>query len=368
MGSIDERSEGRGRACFDLRRGFLIRMPIFLLLILIAVFPVLAQQGTSAEGAAVSLSSEISRLERLTVIGGGEGNASAAATQEQRRNAFLGLIGLHKLSGNSEAALKICESALAAFPGNEHFILEQGQLLFSMGEHEKAVSLFDTLKNSGNRELAKQGQLLAAKLEAFRSSTQVLISLADDPDFTAHKSDIYYTLWKLTSNASWKNKLVSEFPQSPEAKLADGGIGLSPSLLWLLFPGRESVSLAPAVQQTVVQQTVMQQTAVQRTPVPQAATQQTAAQQTPVPQAAAQQAPVQTAPGSFLQTGLFGREENARALADRLRKAGFEPHINPRIVNGNNFWAVVVSGGADVNATIKKLKDAGFESFPVAKS
>ena len=313
----------------DQRKVF-ARLSLFFLLFLIIVLPVYTQQG-------VMLAVETSRLERL---------ASGSGGAAERRNAFMNLIRLYQLLGSSEDAIKTSERALSAFPGDDSFLLEQGRLLVSIGEYERAAQAFNALRGSADRELVKQGRLLSAKLEAFRSSPLALSALADDPDFAEHRSDIYFTLWKITSLASWRNKLAAEFPQSPEARLAAGTVNLNPSPLWLLFPGRNSVDLAaaPPVQTAVA-------------PV------------TPPPVVAPQTAPVPpSAAESYLQTGLFGREENARALADRLQRAGFQPQIDRRVVNGNNFWAVIVSGGADLNATIKRLKDAGFESFPVKRS
>jgi hypothetical protein len=66
-----------------------------------------------------------------------------------------------------------------------------------------------------------------------------------------------------------------------------------------------------------------------------------------------------------LQTGLFSTEANARVLAERLKNSGFSNEIIRRQVNGVNYWAVTVPAGNDMNATIKKLKDAGFDSFPL---
>jgi len=301
-----------------------VRFLVFFLLLFIA-FPGFTQQGaTPSVSAAVSLTSELSRLEKLI-----SGNAS----DTEKLQAFFALIRLHQLSGNSEEALKTCESALAIFPGEGRFLLEQGRLLISLGENEKASSLLNTVKEMSEPELLIQARLLAAKLEAFSSFPQTLATLADDPDFAEYSSDIYYTLWKTFSLASWKDKLAKEFPQSSEAKIVSGDLTPIPSPLWLLFPGHgieavDSVSVAPAPLST-------QAPAVTDTQV------------------------------SPLQTGLFSREENARAFAERLQKAGFIPMIETRVINGSNYWAVIVSGGADLNATIRKLKEAGFESFPI---
>jgi hypothetical protein len=52
-------------------------------------------------------------------------------------------------------------------------------------------------------------------------------------------------------------------------------------------------------------------------------------------------------------------------MADRLKKAGFTPAVSRRTVNGVSYFAVSVNVSGDVNAAILRLKDSGFEAFPV---
>ena len=314
---------------------------LFFLLFLFSLFPLFAQNGTSRQdsGGTVSIAFEISRLENISNAAG-----QITASTGERYNAFMSLVRLYQLSGDPEAALKACEGALTVSPGDSRALLAQARLLLSMGEYEKADAALKALPRTGlDSGLLIQGQYLAALLAAFGSSnTQPLAALADNPDYAANLSGIYYTLWKLTGLSSWKTRLSSEFPQSPEAKIAavSAGVNSAPAPLWLLFPGRDSISLSSPVSSL---------------PPPQAAGPDIISPAAP---------PDDIAQSSVLQTGLFGREENAKAMAERLKKAGFSPQIAARKVNGNDYWAVSVSGGKDMNATIKKLKDAGFEAFP----
>ncbi|MDR2028472.1 MAG: SPOR domain-containing protein, partial [Treponema sp.] len=122
----------------------------------------------------------------------------------------------------------------------------------------------------------------------------------------------------------------------------------APSAIWFLFPGRESLTLAPPAANG---------------PAGAAAC---GRQPSSLPEAAASPG---SGPGGdgprALQTGLFSREENAKAMAARLSAAGFSPAIVPRKVNDADYWAVTVPPEADSNRTILRLKEAGFESFPV---
>ena len=73
------------------------------------------------------------------------------------------------------------------------------------------------------------------------------------------------------------------------------------------------------------------------------------------------QAAVPSAGTAKLQTGLYSQQVNADAQMEKLRKAGFTPFLEKR----NEKWAVVVSAGTDQGRTIRELREAGFDSFPV---
>ncbi|MDR3167710.1 MAG: SPOR domain-containing protein, partial [Treponema sp.] len=154
----------------------------------------------------------------------------------------------------------------------------------------------------------------------------------------------YYTLWKISGDSHSTSRLLAEYPQSPEARIAageNGAVSARPLALWFLFPGREAVTLVPAAGEDP---------AVSSGP----------ADQNPRgPESAGGAAPV------VLQTGLFNREENARTMVERLTRAGFQAAIARRGIQGTDYWAVSVPAGNDMGRTIIQLRDAGFESFPV---
>jgi len=312
------------------------------------LFPLFPQNGAVNRSNVTSINDEISRLEKLA--------GSPAAQGGDRYDAFLKLARLYQLSGNAEAALKALDGALALSPGDGQVLLEQGRILISIGEYEKASAALLSLLSSGqDQALLVQGQYLTALLELLSTgSPQSLANLADQSDFSDYRGVIYFTLWKFTGLASWKTRLITEFPQSPEAKAANGTVNAPATPLWMFSPNRNTNTQAPPPA------------------LPPAQTPPMAAQPVP-PKSNAAPAPILQSPGvqspgpqtTVLQTGLFSKQENAAALAERLKKAGFESLIIKRQVNGNYFWAVCVPYTNDMNAVIKKLKNAGFESFPI---
>jgi hypothetical protein len=314
------------------------------------------------------LADEIPLLERRI------GNPGLPAAELHECLTRLGRLFL--LSGNLEGAADAFNRAAFANPQNrdDRSLLDAVRCYLALGEREKAESGIQMVLVSGRDPAqVREARFLGGLSYAFGfGNTQVLASLlsdagetgavAVDPSLlplaeqTGQKSNILYTLWKITGNESYRTRLSTEYPSSPEAKSLDEDprrqIAGASSAMWLLFPGRSAVSLDTPV--------IREPARAEDPPPAVSGAANTAAQAAPKPEAAVSAAAV------VLQTGLFGREENAQAMADRLKKAGFTPLVSRRAVNGVPYFAVSVNappGG--VNAMILRLKDSGFEAFPV---
>jgi len=144
----------------------------------------------------------------------------------------------------------------------------------------------------------------------------------------------------LSGQENWKKRLVSEYPKSAEALAVQNTPGVAAAVTpqWLLFDSLITgsgfaVNAAPAAAAVTVN--------------------------------AAPSAPAVSSPSVRVQTGLFSKESNAASLVESLKKAGFSAQITKRTVNGGDYFAVMVPPGNDVNKTIRDLKSAGFDSFPV---
>jgi hypothetical protein len=272
--------------------------------------------------------------------------ASSLSPTEKNR-ALRDMARLMELSGNVEAAARAWNEAARALPSDYDALVKSGACLAALGEFDAALNMLGAaLKASAASGLspaaepALRARYLAAQIEAFRSGeTSALSPLLPDAAFSAYKPGIYYSIWKISGDAAIRNRLLSEFPQSPEALVLkdNPAVGAAPTALWLLGLPSGALSV-PAVAQPE-----------RRLP----------AEPALPPAAESGQGP------AMLQAGLFGREENAQTLAGRLRNAGFAPVVSIKTVNGTAYWAVGVLPGADHNATILLLKDAGFEAFPV---
>jgi tetratricopeptide (TPR) repeat protein len=288
----------------------LIRTFRFSLKAFFFLFAVFSLNAQNTAGVA-SLAAELEKLEQPQV------------NPAHKHDALARLARLSQLSGNREKAAQTWSEATGADPArkDDSALLEASRLYLSLGEYEKAEAGIHALLSGSRNE---EALLLDAQLAAFQTGDlQALTRLAAAPAWASWRSGIYYTLWKISGAQTWKTKLLAEYPQSPEARIARGSPNTAAAATpqWLLFPGREPPAL-PA-------------------------------------------SPPAAASTGFLQAGLFSREENARALADRLAGAGFRPQLTHRQASGGEYWAVTVPGGADINRTLRELKNAGFESFPI---
>jgi|GEM_PF-1737713 len=302
-------------------------------LFLIFVF---SSASVYASSPSVSLSAEIFRLQ--TIASGSSANSHSAL---ERHNAFMSLARLHRLSGNAQGTLAAFEGALSLFPADGRTLLEYGRFLVSVGEYERAAaSVAAFMQTNPARDSLIEGWHLAAEIEAFGfGNLHHLSVLAAEGEFAHLHSGILYTLWRLSGSDAYRARLVSSFPQSPEALIAAGQVSFAATPLWILFPGRDSIALAP-----------------------QAASPPIAASP---PQAVSTPTASPSISGRFLQAGLFSQEVNARTFAEQLTRAGFNSHVITRNINGRNHWAVGVGGGNDENAMLRSLQAAGFQAFPV---
>jgi len=316
------------------------------LLMVFAVGTGIAGHTTLFAQTGVSLEAEIQSMENSS----GRQGISAA----ERHEALVRLARLKQLSGDIEGAARNWLEAASAIPGrvDDEALLACAYCLAAMGEWDRALTALEPLVSRIPR-----ARFLSLSIRAIRSGDiSALSALTDNPEYSDMKAEILFTLWKISRGSSgenWRRRLVGEFPQTPEGRLAAGEsstIIVRPSPFWLFANGLDSLPLTASVP---APQSIP--------PAPQAAN---VAATVPATQAASPLAPIRpAAQAARLQTGIFSREANAQTQMTNLRNAGFSPSAERRTVNGNEMWAVTVPAGANQTQTMEALRTAGFDSF-----
>jgi hypothetical protein len=303
-----------------------------------------------------------------------EGKLAGSLTPSERREAYIKLAQLRRLSGNVDASAWAWREAARADPANrdDRCLLESAICYLALGEFAAASDALRGIIDDGSDTVAiRDARYISAQIDVFRTgSTASLYALLEKAEFQNYRPAIYYTFWRLFADKAYKAQILSEFPDSPEAFIlksedalaaentdtAAGQVSALNRPLWFFYPGRGNVAIGAAVPSRPP--AAQYRPSVPAAPAPGA---QSPAEATP-PAAAA---PVSPGGPRALQTGLFSREENARAMVSRLVSRGFTAEISQKPVNGVTCWAVTVPPGENSNQTVMRLKDAGFESFPV---
>ncbi|GHV96762.1 hypothetical protein AGMMS50293_30820 [Spirochaetia bacterium] len=187
---------------------------------------------------------EIQNLERAAARPGISG--------AERHDALVRLARLRQLSGDLESAAKNWLDAAEQDKSDDNALTAGAFCLAAMGEWERAAAALRPLLQAGRPGPALlRARYLDACLKAWGSGTPgsgtpnfgtpgsgtpnfgdaaYLSALADNTEYTELKSEIFYTLWKtaaanpgLSGTASaetWKQRLLAEFPHSPEGRIA----------------------------------------------------------------------------------------------------------------------------------------------------
>jgi cell division septation protein DedD len=310
----------------------------------------------------VSLDAEIKNMEKTVNKQG--------VSPSQKHETLVRLARLKQLSGDIEGAAKNWFEAAAAIPGSvdDEALLACAGCLAAMGEWDRASAALEPIVSKIQR-----ARFLDTAIKAIQSGDELpLAALAANPQFSQMKSEIYFMLWKISKEQtaeSWRGKLLAEFPQSPEGRLAavesSSTIIVRPTPFWFFASGLDSLPLT-AETYTTRQNTAQKPASTENTPVQkstQVVSQTTASSAQPqnsTPKTTSAQAAVPAA-GIKLQTGKYSIQANADKQMDKLRLAGFTPFMEKR----DEYWFVMVPAEADQGRTISELRKAGFDSFPV---
>ena len=274
----------------------------------------------------ISLAAEIQSLERAA--------SQPGITPEQKYEVYVKLANLRQLSGDIEGAARNWLDAAGAIPNqiDVESLLNCAYCLVAMGEWDRAAAALEPLLN-----ISPRARFLDISIKAINTNDLTALGLiVDHPDYSQMKTEILFMLWKLSDGVAaerWRQRLIAEFPQTPEGRVAAGQTAstiVRPSPFWFFLGGLDSLLMVAGESLPAQTESQIAATTTLR-----------------------------------LQTGIFSREANAQIQVTALRQAGFSPSVEQRMVNGAQMWAVTVSSGADQNRTISELRAAGFESFPL---
>ena len=303
--------------------------------------------GPGGSAAASQLGAEIQALER---------KLASNLPPAERHGALVRLARLRQLSGNVALAAHLWLEAVAVNPADDFARVAGAYGLAAIGEWERALAVIQPLLAPGRTgPSAVRARYLDATLRAWTvSDISGLVTLASDPEAAVLRPIIYYTIWWTVARDPatfgdsadlWRQRLLTQYPRSPEARIAAGdspAISAIHSPLWLLLPGVPAGTPMGIPEESTLAELMRSFAPTQTTPPP----------------------PAVAAPTQGQQTGLFRSETNARNHAETLQRAGFQTVLSRRLVNGVEHWAVIVPAQNPAR-TAHDLRMSGYDSFTV---
>lgn len=237
----------------------------------------------------------------------------------------------------------------------EQLVLAAVRCSLSCGDSQRADTYLESLKDSTVAETVAYSRLysLWSRLCRVDSTSQLVEPLSLLETYASLESmelvrpPLYLTLWYLTEQEQWSQRLQKEYPKSAEAALVAGEAQLLPSPFWFFLPQKESVAWVGSPVTSGAKASGTETSSRGRTSA-------TDAQEGGQSHVVVKQ-----------QVGFFRNRENAENLAQRLRDAGFKPNIaEEQRQSGTVYFVVTVPEDKD-NTIGLKLKTAGFECYPV---
>ncbi|GAB1481585.1 hypothetical protein MASR2M78_04000 [Treponema sp.] len=277
------------------------------------------------------------------------------STGKQKHGLLIEMARLYELAGNVEAAVSSwTDAAFSESERDDNSLLEAARCLVALGETEKAYADVHTVLLTGRdaRALA-YARYLGAQIGIFRgdeNAEEILASFIDNPEYADKRPSVLYLLYLASGKEDYRTRLLSEHPLSPEAyalafqaKSSGTPVSLSRSALWLFFPLRGAPVSSALISQE--KQPELMATEGEKEQRAQGANEK----------------------ASALQIGLYRGLENAQEMVKRLESKGFKAEVSSRLVDTEKYWVVTVPLASKVRDIdlILRLKDAGFESFPI---
>ena len=290
----------------------------------------------------------------------------ASVTQPaEKRSLYIFLGTVQEQLGNFDLARENYVAAAGIAAGdadnmpkksNEQLVLDAVRCALSLGDSALADSYLNSaVRNSSSQEIQSYIILYSqwsalCKANTTQQTDEAVVMLeayAQRPSLVAIHPQLMLTLWYVTGQAKWAEKLRKDFPLSVETAVINGKAQLLPSPFWFFVP-RSGVALPEIANEDIV-------------PVVQ--------EEQPVSVKESENKKDVVAESSsekpkYLQLGLFREKDNAQALVSKLAEKNFTARIiSETRPSGNVYYIVVIDDVSE--KTMSELRSTGFDCYPV---
>lgn len=332
---------------------------LFVLSILLFSASAFSQSAT-AKGAVTAalnkgtLSDAVSYLEKTV---------AAMSSESEKRAVITFLAQIEEQNGKYSEAQKhyaqaagmkgsVQSGAGVPVKTSEQLVLSAARCALNAGDYASAQNyLNSSVRNSKDSVIQSTLKLYeqwcalcrASSVSETQEAVAMLKAYSTLDSMKSVMPSVLLTLWHLTGDKTYSDRLKASFPKSPEAAVVKGQIQVLPTPYWYFVP--RNGSDIPDIE---IDKTVAAETPKKGGESPK--TEQTSSSSEKI---------------TKQQLGLFKGKENAQALADKVKARGFEPKIESEVRPSGTTYYIVVVPENKAGTIGKELKTAGFECYPV---
>ncbi len=286
-------------------------------------------------------------------------------------------------AGNAEGMPKITQ---------EELLLSAVRASLSYGDWEKAdLYLSDSLKNSKDEKIRATAALYSAWSLLCRAKTfsdagnavSKLKSIKDNSSMKSVRPQALFTLWFVTGEKIYSDALKKDYPESPEYAVVCGKSRLLGTPFWFFVPRaaeerevlsqQEKTSAKPDSIKQAISKPAAAKPVESKPASPKSSETQSAVKESPMKAPsktetkAKTETKEETKPAKKVrqQLGLFRNQKNADDLVKSAKAKGFNAYSYSEVrPSGTTYYIVVVDENAE-GSMGKKLRNAGFDCYPV---
>lgn len=281
-----------------------------------------------------------------------------------KRSAWAFLGSVQEQKGLYQDALNSYASAAAIAAGDaegmpkktsEQLVIDAVRCALSFGDYNSAQTYLNSpVRSSKNNQIIAYVKLYeqwcvlcrSTKISDTKESVAMLKTYSTLESMKPVWPQVLLTLWHITGEKSFSDRLKTEYPKSPESAIVKGQAQTLPAPFWYFVP-RSSTS-TPDVELTGTVPEKKENSTKDKTATDKADS--TAGKQEKIVRQ---------------QLGLFKDKSNAQGLVDRLKDKGFTATITSELrPSGTTYYIVTVDENSK-GTMGDELRTAGFECYPV---
>ncbi len=312
-------------------------------------------------------------------------------TEKRALYAFLGSVqeslALYTDAQNSYAtAAGIAGGNAQGMPkkSSEQLVIDAIRCALSAGEYENAENYLNTaVRSSKSPEIQAKIKLYeqwASLCRAENASDLIepaamLKAYLELPSLESVQPSILLTLWYVTGESDYAERLKKQYPSSAETGIVTGKVQIYPAPFWYFTPRKHiaAIQSVPEVQDAPaasVKESGPAKISEQTAKVSAATAKESALSALPAPSAEQTRSTASKVPASIekakkQQLGLFREKANAQNFVNKLKEKNFNGYVQEETRASGTVYYIVVVDENEAGTKADELRSAGFECYPL---